>query len=191
MTADIVAPWAARGAAVRVDGAGVGLTADDVALLHATHFERLSRGLAAAYRDPQVAEDAVQEAFLTVHRKRDEMRYDQVVGYVRTVAVNYVKDVLRGQGRERDVTERGSRLGLLPGEDLGPYLPVDRAVDEWTVRQAVDRLPVKYREVIVAHYFWDMPDKEIAKMLGIRAGSVRSRLNRSRTVLKQQLGQGE
>lgn len=186
---DMAVPWTWRPAAPRaavrvVDGARVGLTASAVADLHASHYDGLCRGLAFDYRDHELVEEAVQEAFLTIYRKRDEMRSDQVLGYVRTVAINHIKDVLRRQGRERDITDRGTRLGLLPGEDLGPHVPLDRAVDEWTVQQAVAQLPEMHRKVIVAHYFWGLPDKEIAKILNMREGNVRSTLSRARTALR-------
>jgi RNA polymerase sigma-70 factor (ECF subfamily) len=58
------------------------------------------------------------------------------------------------------------------------------AADNRLVNQAVDLLPVKYKEILTLYYMEDMPYKEIAAVLDIPMGTVMSRLNRAKERLK-------
>ncbi|MBG0778762.1 MAG: sigma-70 family RNA polymerase sigma factor, partial [Desulfotignum balticum] len=58
------------------------------------------------------------------------------------------------------------------------------AADTRLVNQAIDALPVKFKDVLTLYYMQDMPYKEIAAALDIPMGTVMSRLNRARERLK-------
>ncbi len=66
-----------------------------------------------------------------------------------------------------------------------------QAMDQETfarVRQAVQRLPRKYREIVVLRYLQGLEPREICELLGITANVLQVRLNRARKRLKEQLG---
>ncbi len=61
--------------------------------------------------------------------------------------------------------------------------------DQQSVVQALERLPVEYRELIVLRELEEMSYKEIALIAGVPIGTVMSRLARARQRLKEYLGQ--
>ena len=76
-------------------------------------------------------------------------------------------------------------------EKLAP--PMDaaaivEAVDADIARRALEKIPPKMREVLILHYFMDMPVKQIARTLMVSPGTVMSRLHYARLALAQRLG---
>ena len=73
---------------------------------------------------------------------------------------------------------------------------IDSAIDPATVfneeydliRQAVDELDEKHRIVIVLHYFSDYAVEELASIIGIPQGTVKSRLHKARKIIRRRLG---
>jgi RNA polymerase sigma-70 factor (sigma-E family) len=121
-----------------------------------------------------VAEEIVQEAFLRL-RQRTEGAGD-LGGYVYVTVVN----LARGHLRKRAVEERHVRA-------LGPDRTVtgDPEIDEtWA---AMRRLPAGQRAVLVLRFYEDLPESEIARLLGCRLGTVKSRLHRGLGRLRKEL----
>src|SRR3954466_1411965 len=79
--------------------------------LFRAHYGRLVRALTLACGDPEIAADAVQEAFVKAHLHwRRIQHYDDPVGWIRRVAINRLRDDHRRQSR------RGAALERLAGE---------------------------------------------------------------------------
>lgn len=140
-------------------------------------------------KDQMVAEDIAQEVFLRAYRKMDDYRGDASVStWLYRITVNACKDHLRSwshrkliltqtfQDRESDETTEQEVLRRLHENDLV---------------QKVMELPVKYREVIVLHYFEQLKSREIAEMLNLKESTVRVRISRGLVKLKDQFGGGE
>ena len=62
-----------------------------------------------------------------------------------------------------------------------------RAEDRRQVQRAVDALPEKYRVVVLLYYMEELPLAQIASLLHIPSGTVKSRLHQARKLLRQQL----
>ena len=62
-----------------------------------------------------------------------------------------------------------------------------RAEDRRQVQRAVDTLPEKYRVVVLLYYMEELPLAQIASLLHIPSGTVKSRLHQARKLLRQQL----
>ena len=97
--------------------------------------------------------------------------------FILRMAINECKDILKSGWRRRSVPldeliER--EIPFLPAEDSG-------------VLTAVQRLPVKYREVIYLYYYEGYNAEEIAAMVGAKPAAIRQRLARARAKLKQEL----
>lgn len=117
--------------------------------------------------DPDTAQDVVQDAFLAAARHWS--RVENVDGYLRIAVVNGSTASHRRTGRERDKTARLGRL--TPAVTVG--LP---EVDEtWEV---LLRLPDRQRAALVLRFYEDLPEAEIARLLGCRPGTVRSLVHR-------------
>ncbi len=124
------------------------------------------------------AQDVCQNVFLKllqIDRKFDTE--GETRAFIVRMAINECKDILKSGWRRRSVPldeliER--EIPFLPTEDTG-------------VLTTVQRLPVKYREVIYLYYYEGYNAEEIAAMVGAKPAAVRQRLARARAKLKQEL----
>jgi RNA polymerase sigma-70 factor (ECF subfamily) len=124
------------------------------------------------------AEDIVQEAFVRlVPRWAKISRYESPEGWLRLVAVRLAAN------RHRNVTRFASLLRRLPASVVPD--PADgRGID---LERALAGLPMPARQTAVLYYVCDLPVPEIATMLGVAEGTVKSRLSRARASLSQSL----
>jgi RNA polymerase sigma-70 factor (ECF subfamily) len=102
--------------------------------------------------------------------------------------VNDCLDCLRRAGRRRLFSMVGPAA-----DDEGAPAPEAlflSAEEKNQLLQAVLRLPLKYRAVIVLRYFHDLENSEIAAILGLSPGNVRVRLFRAHALLKTYLDEG-
>ena len=129
------------------------------------------------------AEDALQEVFIKVYKSLDA--YDPEKGAFTTWLYRITVNYCFNQRRRR-------RLPLL-SLDKGPpltsrTLPEDQLDEEAeTVQQAVGRLSEKLRAVVILRYYWELPYNEIAQILDIPLGTVKSRLNQALRTLRKEL----
>lgn len=138
--------------------------------------------------DRSLADDVFQNTFLQVYLKRDLFEPGKrFKPWLYAVATNQAIDAMRRAGRQTRLSlEQGAGLevdgesvsvaDLLPA--AGPS-PVDQAEAEelrGRVREAVDALPEHFRQVILLAYFQRLKYKEVADVLGIPVGTVKSRL---------------
>lgn len=133
------------------------------------HETRLYRTALAIVQNPQEAEDAVQDAFLKYWEKAPAFAApEQEAAWLTRVTVNRCISLLRSPWK--------SRVGQLP-EEL-PAGPRPELLEELSL------LPPKDRAVLHLYYYEGYSTEEMASMLRIRPGSVRSRLARAREKLK-------
>ncbi|MEV4758082.1 RNA polymerase sigma factor [Micromonospora sp. NPDC049559] len=149
-------------------------------LYHAS-YRRLVAQVYAFTTDLNEAQDVVQEAFTrALARPRGLADVDNPEAWLRTVAVN----VVRRRWRRRRLLD----LILLRDRPVAHLVQPAPGPERADLRSAMAVLPTAYREVIVLHYFADLPVEEIAGLLGVPAGTVKSRLSRGRSALAVSLG---
>jgi len=128
------------------------------------------------------AEDIVQECFLTL--LRPECSYDPGRASVRT----YLFGVVRNQSlKRRRRNDSPSEDGPDPWHDRSPETEALRTELEHVVARAVMQLPETQREVLVLAHYEQMPLAEIARVMALDLGAVKSRLQRARASLKESL----
>ncbi len=136
------------------------------------------------------AEDITQEAFVRVHRYLGGFRgRSSLKTWIYRVAVNSAKNRLRGKARMLAAARFDSETELRRLPDRSP-LPERRAIGSdlvGRVREALVRLPLPYRQAVLLRDFQDMSYEEIAEVLGVRMGTVRSRIARGRERLRELL----
>ena len=119
----------------------------------------------------EIAEEVTQEAFARLHQRWSTV--ETPVAYLRTIVTNLCRDEVR-----RFVLERRVKPDPQPAFD-------DPAIDEtWAV---VCRLPFRQRAVLALRYYEDLPEAEVARVLGCRIGTVKSAHHRALARLREEL----
>jgi RNA polymerase sigma-70 factor (sigma-E family) len=130
---------------------------------------------------PHEAEDLVQEALGKTMRRWNRSRPDDPVAYVRRVMVNTHLTRWRRWGSR-------VRLGDVP-ELAAEDTSLQRSHDRDLLRRALASLPPRQRAVVVLRYLEDLPDGEIAALLGCQPATVRSQAIRALAALRPLLAQ--
>jgi RNA polymerase sigma-70 factor (ECF subfamily) len=147
---------------------------DDAALAELYHrFGRIAYGLALrVLRDPALAEDAVQEAFLDVWRSAGRFRSER--GRARTWVLTLA------HRRAVDLVRRQPRVSLEPLADGGPAEVESAEEVVWLraerrrVQLALAQLPQRQRQLLELAYFGGLTQSEIAAKLDLPVGTVKS-----------------
>ena len=157
---------------------------DQVVLPHLDAAYNLARWLT---RNEHDAEDVVQEAFLRALRFFGGFHGGNARAWLLTIVRHACYDWLR-RNRPSEVSapfeeEVHSPVDPSPTpEDL-----VMKQTDRRRLREALEALPVAWREVLILRELEGLSYKEIADVAGIKIGTVMSRLARARAALQQQL----
>ena len=141
---------------------------DDLERIYREESTRLWRSLVAFSGDPEIASDAVAEAFAQALRRGDAIR--QIDRWVWKVAFRVASAELKDRGRP---TEAAPDKGYeLPEEALAMTI-------------LLGKLPAKQRAAVVLHYYTDLPNDQIARVMGITPATVRVHLSQGRKRLRQ------
>jgi RNA polymerase sigma-70 factor (ECF subfamily) len=140
--------------------------------------------------DSVEAEDLLQQTFLKVYSKSlDHSRIRNFSSWIFTVAANLARDELRTRARvDRRTRSLGEHEAEWARDSKGT--PADRAAQSELrerIERAIDSLDEIYRMVFVLRDIEGMSYEEIAGVLNIRVGTVKSRLNRARLKLQERL----
>lgn len=120
--------------------------------------------------DSTAADDLAADALTEVWRHWDRVTAaGDPVAYARGIVANLTRNWLRRQARAR----RGLHLLTFAGRTAEPDTPA--VLD---VRTALRRLPYRRRACVVLRYAFDLPEQEVADILGISAGTVKSQTSR-------------
>ncbi|MBE7187146.1 SigE family RNA polymerase sigma factor [Jatrophihabitans endophyticus] len=148
-------------------------TVDSLAREHGLELLRFAYLLCG---DRQLAEDLLQDVLLALHRRfPDHLPLDNPVGYARRALANTNVSRARRRSSGEVVTD------VLP--DTMPVDPHDPAERD-ALWQALRRLPVRQRTVLVLRFYADWTDDDIAAALGARRGTVRSLASRAMVTLR-------
>jgi RNA polymerase sigma-70 factor (ECF subfamily) len=170
-------------------GAESALDALAVEQLVSTHRPRVYRLALSILDDAAEADEAAQDALLTALNALDSYRGEAAFStWLYTITLN----VCRARLRKRQTAERLLRTLKTVFWPLGDRsrLPEDDAILNETgadVWRAVNELDEKHRLPVILRYYHDFSTDEIAQMLKINEGTVRSRLHTAREQLRGRL----
>jgi RNA polymerase sigma-70 factor (sigma-E family) len=168
--------------------AGLGSVAVDVeadravTALYAEHYRTLVGLAAFLVRDTATAEEVVQDSFVAMHcgwrRLRDS---DKALSYLRRSVVNRSRSVLR----HRIVVDKNAPQPPpdMPSAEQGAITEMDRTA----VVDALRTLPLRQREALVLRFYADLSAGQIASIMGITTGAVKSHTARGMSALRSAL----
>jgi RNA polymerase sigma-70 factor (ECF subfamily) len=132
-------------------------------------------------RDHALAEELAQEVFLSLHQHLATLESPEHVQFwLRKVTANRALDVVRRQQRRPMVS-----LEVVP-EPVAATSAGDPMLGE-TLRKLVATLPEKARMVVILRYQEDLDPTEIAEVLSIPVGTVKSQLQRALALLRAKM----
>jgi RNA polymerase sigma-70 factor (ECF subfamily) len=165
---------------------------DELVVRYSEQVYKLARNLTGHRED---AEDAAQQTFVRVYRSLSRFRgASSFSTWLYRVVVNVCTDEMKHRSRR---AVPASSLGGSDPDDIGARVPAEAALSpvnelersqrDQVVRKAIKSLPEHLRAVIALCDMQGLSYEEAAAVLGMRMGTVKSRLHRARTALRDAL----
>jgi RNA polymerase sigma factor (sigma-70 family) len=134
------------------------------------YYAPLAGWVAGMTGDRELGREIAAEAFTRLLSRW--RRVEDPKGFLYVVATNLVRDHWRREGRRRNATAR-----------LRNERDADVPAPDRSVRDVVDRLPEKFRTIVLLHYYADVPVLEVARAVGRPEGTVKRELSEARALL--------
>ena len=132
------------------------------------------------------ADEAAQEAFVAAWRALPNFRGDAKFStWLYRLTTNAAIDVMRREKRHKAVGD-GEMIEVADDAD-SPQETVERTEQQEAVQKALATLSEEYREVLLLRYMEELDYAEIAEVLQLPSGTVKSRINRAKAALKAAL----
>lgn len=150
---------------------------DDFTALYVGHYEQLLRLAVLLVGDVAAAEDVVQEAFIRVHHALERRPVNRPLAYLRQTVVNLGRSELR---------RRLIRLRHAPRpmpDAASAEEGACAALSRQEVIRALRRIPARQREAVVLRYWADLPEAEIAELMGVSVGAIKGYISRAMSKL--------
>ena len=157
---------------------------DDVVRTHSARVYRLAYRLTG---NPHDAEDLTQEVFVRVFRSLANFTPGTFEGWLHRITTNLFLDSARRKQRIRFEGLSHDHAGRLPGGDPSPAEAFDERHLDGDIQAALRDLAPEYRAAVVLCDIEGLSYEEIAATLGVKLGTVRSRIHRGRAQLRTAL----
>jgi RNA polymerase sigma-70 factor (sigma-E family) len=151
-------------------------------MIYHAEYQSLVRLAALLTGDRGSAEDVVQDCFVAMHGAWPRLRdSDKAVAYLRRSVVNRARSVLR----HRMVVDKHAPKPPPdePSAEHGALGELERAA----VITALRKLPGRQREAVALRFYLDLPEREVARAMGISQGAVKSHMARAMASLRTHL----
>lgn len=146
--------------------------------------DRLMNVIGRMLSSREEAEDVVQETFVRVYQHRQSFNFKHCFStWIYTIALNLARNELRKRRKFKfyDITEmQGNEAEFAIDPKLPTRLPE-------MLSKAISTLPEKYKVAFMLRDIEEMPYDEVAKVLNVPLGTVKSRVNRARLMLREKL----
>ena len=159
-------------------------TWEDIVRMHSARVYRLAYRLTG---NPHDAEDLTQEVFVRVFRSLSSYTPGTFEGWLHRITTNLFLDGARRRQRIRFEGLADEMARRLPGSEPTPAEAFDDSHLDDDVQAALKALPPEYRAAVVLCDIEGFSYEEIAATLGVKLGTVRSRIHRGRAQLRAAL----
>ncbi len=157
---------------------------DEIVRDHSARVYRLAYRLTGNQHD---AEDLTHDVFVRVFRSLQTYRPGTFEGWLHRITTNLFLDKARRKQRIRFDALSEDAAARIPSRSLGPEAAYDATHFDDDVQRALDSLSPQFRAAVVLSDIEGFTYEEVAQTLGIKLGTVRSRIHRGRAQLRQQL----
>ncbi|MCC5803893.1 sigma-70 family RNA polymerase sigma factor [Rossellomorea vietnamensis] len=141
-------------------------------------------------KDWGMSEDIVQEVFISAFKNIDTFKgRSSYKTWLYAITINKSKDFLRKPFMKEPFFQR-MKNKVKPVHPT-PEEHVIQKEGQHGLAAEVMSLPIKYREVIILHYYDDLSTKEVADLLNIPLSTAKTRIQRGRMALRKQLERGD
>jgi RNA polymerase sigma factor (sigma-70 family) len=132
------------------------------------------------------AEDVTQEVFVKAYRNLPKLRrWDNFFAWLYSITSNLCKDFLQEKAKFSDSEFiEDQSVDMLKTSSIRSFHD-ERAFE--SIREALDSLPEIYQQVLTLHYLGGMTGEEISEFLGVPHPTIRQRLSRARSMLKEEM----
>lgn len=159
------------------------------------YYKRVYHTAFFIVKDPDLAQDIVQESFLKAFRHMDRVHEIEKIGaWLATITTRTAIDHLRKMKRWNDFAADDVLLSKeLSSTEVNESSIVEIAAEKKLVKEVVwreiDRLTPAHKEVLYLYYYEDLTYEEISEMLGVKLATVKTRVHRAKLKLKETLEQ--
>jgi RNA polymerase sigma-70 factor (ECF subfamily) len=157
---------------------------DEIVRTHADRVYRLAYRLSGNRSD---AEDLTQETFVRVFRSLADYTPGTFEGWLHRITTNLFLDMVRRRQKIRFDALAEDAGDRLPSAEVGPERAYEQNNLDPEIQQALNALPADFRAAVVLCDLEGLTYEEIAMTLGIKVGTVRSRIHRGRVLLREAL----
>jgi len=157
---------------------------DEIVRLHSARVYRLAYRLTGNAHD---AEDLAQEVFVRVFRSLDRYSPGSIEGWLHRITTNLFLDRARRKARYRFDGFSDGAEERLEGDGPSPEHLVSDTMFDSDVEAALAAMPHEFRDAVMLCDVEGMAYEEIAEVLDVKLGTVRSRIHRGRTMLRKAL----
>jgi RNA polymerase sigma-70 factor, ECF subfamily len=143
--------------------------------------EELHRFIARRVENPLDADDLLQDTFIKIHTRIDTLQDEErMAGWIYSVARNTINDYYRTRRVQFEISD-----DLVAGDEADDDNPeIELAMG---LKAMIDDLPDKYRRPLELYELKGMKQSEIALLMGLSLSGAKSRLQRGREQLRQNL----
>ncbi|MFF5261857.1 RNA polymerase sigma factor SigE [Actinomadura viridis] len=159
-------------------------TWEEIVSEHSTRVFRLAYRLTGNRHD---AEDLTQDVFIRVFRSLSSYTPGTFEGWLHRITTNLFLDRARRKQRIRFDALADDAAERLQGREPSPAQALDERILDADIQSALDALAPEYRAAVVLCDIEGLTYEEIAASLGVKMGTVRSRIHRGRAQLRTAL----
>ncbi|NKX53759.1 RNA polymerase sigma factor SigE [Arthrobacter mobilis] len=157
---------------------------EEVVAEHSAKVYRLAFRLTGNRHD---AEDLTQEVFVRVFRALDNFKPGTLDGWLHRITTNLFLDQARRRNRIRFDGFSEDAESRIPGKEPGPERSFEFNNLDVDIQAALEELPPDFRAAVVLCDLEGLSYDEVAEALDVKLGTVRSRIHRGRTMLREKL----
>jgi RNA polymerase sigma-70 factor, ECF subfamily len=157
---------------------------EETMLPHLDAAHNLARWL---LRNEQDAQDVVQEAYLRAFKSFDGFHGSNGGAWLFTIVRNTAYTLLKKNGAVDLTTPFDEQIHAVGHESVSPATILEHAEDAELIKNAMDELPVEFREILILRHQEGLSYKKISDIAQLAPGTVMSRLTRARAKLREYL----